>query len=290
MAKKLLTNKKEKWVRKFKPTAALRGTPLNYNAGIQEKYIRELEHLVHQMTTTTKKRIMQLYKSNTVKDVVAQDASVASQARILTNQLTKQFDELFGRKARPLAERMVEQTNQASKSNLHASMKILSGGLSLKTRVLTSPMKEVITASIAENVGLIKSIPAQYMKDVQGAVMRSITTGNGLQDLVPALEKYKGITERRAKNIALDQTRKAYNNINKGRMQAIGVQQFEWIHSYAGDKPRPYHKDVLNGQIYSFDDLPIIDENTGERGIPGQLINCKCTMRPVIKFNEGVQE
>ena len=47
---------------------------------------------------------------------------------------------------------------------------------------------------MTENVGLIKSIPAQYLNGVQGAVMRSITTGNGMQDLVPYLQKHKGIT------------------------------------------------------------------------------------------------
>jgi hypothetical protein len=35
---------------------------------------------------------------------------------------------------------------------------------------------------VTENVGLIKSIPTQYLGGVQGAVMRSITTGNGMQD------------------------------------------------------------------------------------------------------------
>ena len=68
---------------------------------------------------------------------------------------------------------------------------------------------------------LIKSIPEQYFKDVTGSVMRSITTGNGLADLVPEIKKYDGQTERRAKLLALDQTRKAYNSINKQRMQSL---------------------------------------------------------------------
>jgi SPP1 gp7 family putative phage head morphogenesis protein len=97
------------------------------------------------------------------------------------------------------------------------------------------------------------------------------------------LQEYEGVTLRRARNIALDQTRKAYNNINKGRMQAIGVQKFEWVHSGGGQKPRELHIE-LDGQVFSFDDLPVIDERTGERGIPGQAINCRCTMVPVIEF------
>jgi uncharacterized protein with gpF-like domain len=41
----------------------------------------------------------------------------------------------------------------------------------------------------------------------------------------------------------------------------------------------------MDGKIFSFDDLPIIDRKTGERGIPGQAINCRCTMTPVYEFD-----
>jgi uncharacterized protein with gpF-like domain len=30
--------------------------------------------------------------------------------------------------------------------------------------------------------------------------------------------------------------------------------------------------------------LPVIDPRTGERGIPGQAINCRCVMRPLVEF------
>jgi uncharacterized protein with gpF-like domain len=36
--------------------------------------------------------------------------------------------------------------------------------------------------------------------------------------------------------------------------------------------------------VYSFDDLPVVDERTGETGIPGQAVNCRCTMSPVFDF------
>ena len=45
----------------------------------------------------------------------------------------------------------------------------------------------------------------------------------------------------------------------------------------------------LNGGIFDFDNLPVIDEKTGERGIPGQAINCKCRMRPIVEFEKGEQ-
>lgn len=294
MAKKPpLTKKKQRWV--GTRTTAVLGTQLNYNVSYQLKYQRALLKLVRQMTDQVKREVTELFRSETAKDyrtdqkeVAAMDGSISSKARILMNQLTAKFQQLFNSKAKGLAESMVKGAEQTSQTSLTPSLKQLSGGLTLQTSIVTSGTEEVSTATVAENVSLIKSIPQQYLKDVTGSVMRSITGGNGISDLIKDISKYNGMTERRAKNIALDQTRKAYNSINKQKMMALGVKKYKWIHSYAGQYPRQDHIE-MNGNIYSFDDPPIIDRRTGERGIPGQAINCRCTMIPVIEFEDGEQ-
>jgi len=146
-----------------------------------------------------------------------------------------------------------------------------------------------IDLAIENNVSLIKSIPAEHLGKVREMVSRSLQSGGAaelktnVQKLLPGTNKQ---TRKRAKFIATDQTKKIYAALNKSRMQEAGVKKFEWIHSGGGKTPRPYHKSKypngLNGGIYSFDDLPVIDKKTGERGLPGQLINCKCVMKPVI--------
>lgn len=261
------------------------GTPLQNNAAVQTRYLQDLTRLTAQMTTQVTRDVKRLFEGQAAATFFAEDASISSQARILVNALSAKFNALFAKHARPVAERMAINVNKASASALHASMSKLSGGMSLKTSFMTPALQEVTKAAVTANVSLIKSIAQQYLLDVEGAVMRSITTGTGLQDLIPALQKYEGVTHRRAKNIALDQTRKVYNGVNRGRMEAIGVKQFKWHHSGGSAHPREDHI-AMDGNIYSFDDLPIIDEATGERGIPGQAINCRCTMSPVFQFKK----
>ena len=116
--------------------------------------------------------------------------------------------------------------------------------------------------------------------------MRSITTGKGMEDLVPFLtKKYKG-NIRRARLIALDQTRKAYQSINTSRLKTLGVKSFIWIHSGGGKEPRMEHI-RMSGNEYSFDNPPVIGVMYGEevRGLPGDLPNCRCICKPVIKFD-----
>lgn len=297
MANPPLTKQKTKWVKNRK--VVLRGNQLNYNAGIQISYHKTMQILISQMTYETKNKITKLFNGELAddyfdqqKEAAVMDASIANKAKILMNKLTVKFQQLFNDKAKVISQRMVNNVSSISKANLYTSLKQLSGGLSIKTGIIPEGMEDVISASVNENVSLIKSIPSQYLTNVSGAVMRSISVGGkGLTDLLPIIRRYGDQTDRRAKNIALDQTRKVYNNINKQRMQAIGVKQFEWRHSHSGQHPRKSHM-AMNKNIYSFDDLPVINQEQvdhGEapvRGIPGQAINCRCTMTPVIKFKE----
>ena len=268
-------------------SSTIKGGTLRLPPTAAARYNRQLQALIAQMTRATEREFRALFTSPVaVESHVATDASISSQSRILANAMLNRFNVLFAKAAKGISDEMVDTVQTNSATGLKNSLREISGNIALKTDTLTSgPVADVITASVAENVQLIKSIPQKYLEGVQGAVMRSITSGNGLADLDPYLKDAKGITERRAKNIALDQTRKAYNAINKSRMQGLGVGKFEWIHTGGSQKPRQDHID-MSGNIYSFDDLPVIDQRTGETGIPGQAPNCRCTMRPILDFGE----
>lgn len=266
----------------------LRGKPLTYSAAAADRYYEKLRKLILKMTVITHRELVSLFKSPAGAEYFAMDESISSQARILTNALRDRFDDLFGFNAKGLSDDVAQAADTSSAIALKKSLAEFTKGITLKTDFLTSDLGEVLTAIIAENVGLIKSISSEYMTQIQGAVMRSITTGNGLQDLVPFLQKYEGVTLRRARVIAHDQTRKAFTNVNAVRMERLDMDEFEWLHSAGGQHPRPLHVE-MSGNIYSLKNPPVIDEKTGERGLPGQLIHCRCRMVPVVSFKGDSQ-
>lgn len=282
-----VVGKRAEWATKFK-VETLRGKPLFISGAIATRYFERMDVLIERMTGEIKRQVARLYMAHAGDSVAwAMDASVASQARILSNAMKAKYDKLFADMAGPAAEAMLDQTDRDSSQKLGISLKEMSGQMTLRTDVLNDGLRDVLVSTVVENVNLIKRIPQTYLDNVTGAVMRSIQSGNGLADLTPELDKY-GVTIRNwAKNVALDQTRKAYNGINRGRMEALGVNEFEWVHSGGSNHPREYHRDVLNGEIFSFDDLPHLDgPNQGERGIPGQAPYCRCTMRPIFRFDD----
>ena len=222
--------------------------------------------------------------------IFTKDANVASQAKILLNKLNNKFESIFGGVAKGVAQKMLVKEAKVSQHTTKRRLKDISGSAAiLKGTLIPSSMKEAATAALQENINLIKSIPEKYMEQINGSVMRSLQVGGDQERLVQELKKYEGMTQRRAENIAADQTRKTYNTINRIRWKERGVKKFEWIHSGGGQTPRPLHVQ-LDGQIFDIDDPPVIDNDTGEKGFPGQLPNCGCTMAAVIDFGEESDE
>lgn len=262
------------------------GQPLHYPAAPSDDYDKAMRRIIREMERAYREELLSVHEQVLEgEEVASMDASLASQLRIRLNALRARFSKLFTERAPAIVSSMLERVNQSQQRILGASLKELSGGLTLKTDVMPTALSEALTAATNENVSLIKSIQSRYHTQVEGIVMRSIQPGGrGAADIKEGLMRYKGVTERRAKIIATDQTRKVTAAMNYERSKSLGIKSFKWQHSSGGKEARPLHKNVLNGKIFSYDDLPVIDEKTGERGLPGQLINCRCVAVPVLDW------
>lgn len=239
------------------------------------------------MTRATQREVERFFRQQWAADT-AMDASFTAGVSRLLRDLSKRFTGLFTERAGGLADALAKGVSDATARQLGESLKDVSGGVTLKTDVVSGRVGEVVKAGVKENVSLIKSIPVDYFQKIEGDVMRSITTGLGMADLIPAIEAHGHSTRKRAELIARDQTSKATTAINRTRMQGLGIKQFEWLHSGGGKEPRKLHQE-LDGQIFDLDKPPVIDARTGERGLPGQLINCRCRMVPVVTFGEPAE-
>ncbi|MFM7025610.1 MAG: phage minor head protein [Limnohabitans sp.] len=222
------------------------------------------------------------------KEGGAQDASVASQARIRINALQTKWRAAFGRLGVMLAEKMVSDVAKSSAVAINGSLRSVAEGLEIDTSYQDARLKEVIKASTQWAADKIKRIPERYLAAVADETAKSITSGRGMADLVPQLTaRYKG-DARWAQHVAMDQTRKAQAHIGHAQLAKAGVKSFVWIHTGGGHPDRNLHKYKLNGKEFEFSDPPIIVEATAtrpaERGLPGDAIFCRCIAKPVFRF------
>lgn len=288
------TRKRRQWAESRE--AVIKGLPLTYPAAAAERYQGALEKMVQQMRKDYERELRGILEGvgemaeereadSEEGGPLAMDANIGSQARILLNALARKWESLFTQQATRITDRMLSQVNRQSKANLGESLKKLSGGLTIPTPEMPAGLQTAITASVAENVALIKDISDQYAQRIQGAVFRSIQAGGqGQKEVYDELVRYGEMSERRAKNIALDQTRKATTAFNRERSRAVGIRKGIWRHSGGGAEPRKMHLE-LDGQEFDLDNPPVIDPD-GTRGLPGFLPNCKCFWEPVLDFGD----
>lgn len=241
------------------------------NAGIEAWYHRVMESHLHKMQRSVAYWIVAQYDSAGL----GQDALPAHQLQRELKRLSTQWEASFARLARWLpkqfAERVQKYGDRALDSRLHAV------GIRAKF-TMTSAMRDAFQAVLYEQVGLIKSLPAQHLQEVQGLVMRSVARGRDLAFLSRQLQKRYGITKRRAELIARDQNNKATSVMQAARQRSLGIATGVWLHSHAGKHPRLSHL-AANEQEF---DLATGMEIDGEKIMPGEKINCRCVWRAVI--------
>jgi len=214
----------------------------------------------------------------------APSADASHGFEMLKIKWAKRFDAL----ARTWARRMVTDVTQQSTAQMAHGLKDVATLYQIQSTLQTPRMRALVEAATEASVGLITRIPQRFLGDVQTQVMNAVTTGSGLDKLVPYLTKrYKG-DARHAHLVALDQIRKVSESVNATRLQSLGVEEFVWIATSGERYPRKLHHEHLNGRTFRYDDPPVIQVKPEVRGKPGDLPFCRCRARPVLNFTRMV--
>lgn len=270
--------------------------PVRPNAGTEALYRRKLDELVKAMQESVLFWLKAAYKAN--KPVIAQDELPSQELRRAVRKLARRWQRNFDKAAPLLADYFTEQANRRSKTMLAKILR--DGGFTVEFR-MTRAMRDVMNASINEQVGLIKSIPQKYFTDLEGAVMRSVARGGDLQQLVKEIgdkvdlkrirrgrkpgETDKSLyarTQRRAAFIARDQNNKATAVLTRVRQQEAGIVEAIWQHSGGGREPRPTHVAASKRQQRYDITKGWWDPDVEQFIFPGELPNCRCVSKPVI--------
>lgn len=262
--------------------------PISAGQEYQHRITREFEL----MRTDVIQQITHLFTTtpSPVADGTTLDASISNAAAGLLRRLRRQWQGIFDEMTEGATKWMVDRVTKSAGTAVRRSLDEIGEGVSLNLNMQSAAVKETIRAGSYEASSLIKRVPGKYLDDIGDEVMRSITAGRGIQDLLPALDSYGVKVRNWAKNVALDQTRKVYNSTARAGFKSAGIRKFEWVHSGGSNDPRELHMmdfpAGLNGGVFDIDDPPVIDKRTGEKGYPGQLPYCRCTMRPVVSFED----
>ena len=125
----------------------------------------------------------------------------------------------------------------------------------------------------------IKDWTEQEIVQMREVVGQMSIEGKSVKSLEEYLIKQFGVSQTKARFLARNETAIATTSYLVSKYQSEGFTKFKW-HTTLDGRERELHKE-LNNQIFRFDNPPIIDQRTGERGLPGQTYNCRCTFSPI---------
>lgn len=251
------------------------------NRGIEAKYRKVLDGMISDMIGSVEYWLKAGYKKAPPRMLalvdMAEDASPSRTIKRLLDELAKRWIKRFDEAAPKIADAYLKGMFKTTDSAMRQALKDAGWTVDFK---MTPAVRDAFNASLAENVGLIRSIPEKYLQQVEGVVMRSYAAGRDLETMTKDLRRLYPVTQRRAELIARDQSNKANAVVNRARQMELGITEAIWMHSHAGKNPRPDHVKA-NGTIYKIAEGCKI---SGEYIQPGEEINCRCTSRPVLPF------
>ncbi len=210
---------------------------------------------------------------------MAQDESAAVWLRKYVNRFFSRWQKRFDKMAEARAKWFAEQTEKASTKQIKAMLK--ESGIAVEFHT-TKYVNNILQASMAENVDLIKSIPKQVHDKVLGVVSMGITQGNNQLYIKEELQKQFGVTERRARMIARDQTMKANGAIARARSAEAGITRGIWKHRSGSKVPRQSHL-KMDGKEFEIAKGMFDPDPKVRRFIHGgELVNCRCSYAPIL--------
>lgn len=253
---------------------------LKFNQAIEIIYKHELLVLKREMIKDYNQQIIKFYRSNLEYIVGDSDDDVVKRLSRIINRIGAKWYERFSIKSQNYSKNFINSIDKHNDIRFHTLRKknpfLLSG------TEHREQLTKIIESSIAENVGLIKSIPKKFHDDILGDVMRSVGKGGNLQELTQALSKRSNLTSKRILLIARDQTAKATALLDRQKAINSGFTTAIWKKSVAGMTHRKDHAEA-DGKEFDIAKGCLI---SGEYILPRMKINCKCSYKLVIKFDD----
>jgi 8-oxo-dGTP pyrophosphatase MutT (NUDIX family) len=245
------------------------------NLGVEAAYRRKLLDLLERMRNDLLRRLKTTY--HPVAEQIGMDddpvVTLRRGMRLWRLKWVKRFDRMSEDIAKIFAERNQQNLDVAFRKRLKDA------GFTVAFKP-TERMTSAYRAVVAENVNLIKSIPQQFLKDVESSVWTNVMKGSDLHTLSKDLREKYGISHRRAAFIATDQNAKARAVFEEARRSELGIEEAEWRHSGAGKYKRPTHI-AMDRKRYKIKE-GMWDPAVQKYIWPGTEPRCRCTSRSIL--------
>lgn len=263
-------------------------------------YNAQLQKLVKAMEKSVNKEVIPLLRSLQPEYIGASTALTGDawfdSIYSVIDRLKEQFNVLVGSMGIVTAEQFTKLVDGKNKRDFHRAMKRV--GVDLTGQIERDVITDKVRLFAETNARLIQGFPDSFYDRVAATIMDRASQGVRASEIAKEIMKDYGVSERRAKNIARDQSLKFHSSVTKLRMESAGVTKFRWVTAndsrvsgnpaglYPKAKTKCWEISKKNGGIYTMKDGASWNGET--RLFPGHAhVNCRCVYEPII---EGVND
>lgn len=153
------------------------------------------------------------------------------------------------------------------------------------TPELTDHQAKRIASEYTENMQLyIQDFAEKEIVELRKRIQKRAFEGDRVEDIAKEIYKSYGVTERKARFLARQETSLLMTKFKQTRYEAAGVNLYKWACVAGSDAHpvRPMHK-ALEGKVFDWTSPPVVNDN-GDRKNPGQDFGCRCFAIPIVKF------
>lgn len=171
--------------------------------------------------------------------------------------------------ARATAARMLLDVSRRDKKAWDNLSRIV--GKTLANEIATTPIGHQMQALMAEQVGLIKSLPIEAAQRVHKLTIEGITTSARAREVSEMILASSEVAQSRAMLIARTEIGRTATALTQARAAYVGSTGYIW-RTVRDTSVRPSHK-KMEGQFVRWDSKPVLD---GMEGHAGETPNCRC--------------
>lgn len=150
----------------------------------------------------------------------------------------------------------------------------------LKRQYISPTAAKNLESDIRANTELITKMAAQDLERLQSLMNESAKRNVNFSDIESVLKASEGFDEARAKRVALDQTNKLNQQIQRNNAKDLGITKFIWVHIPGKYTSRHTHI-AMNGKTFEAD-KGLWDEDVEDFVLPGELPYCRCQSRMIL--------
>lgn len=210
--------------------------------------------------------------------VKAEAANYQMNAKATHDELKRKLDEVQLRLDERLSEYTVDADDVLQK--IQSGFRESAKALNVQPR-LDDQHSEQLSRDYNQNIKLyIKNFAEEEISSLRESVEKNAMRGYRFDNLKDMIQQRYGVTGRKAKFLARQETALFMSKYREQRFSQAGVTTYKWSTAH-DERVRDDHK-RLNGRVFSYDQPPITDRSTGARNSPGQDFNCRCLDIPIL--------